>query len=75
MDINKIRSSVITQCTRTNALSGQREPLTDGASVTALALIYLGDAIREGTSDIGPALQDGLNRLSAEVADLANASR
>jgi hypothetical protein len=58
-DINKVRAMAL------NA------PSAEVAQV--LAMIYLGDAIREGCSDIGPAIEKGLRNLSDETGATAMA--
>jgi hypothetical protein len=71
-NINEVRSAVVT------IANGS----TDMNMVNAMALIYLGDSIRETCGDIGPAIaksgeqmavniggiQQGLNDLAAEIA-------
>lgn len=73
MDINKTRESVVNGCTETSLMSGERLPKADDASIVALALVYLGDSIREGTSDIGPALKDAGDRIGVETSSVAEA--
>jgi hypothetical protein len=72
VNINEVRSAVVT------IANGS----TDMNMVNAMALIYLGDSIREACGDIGPAIaksgeqmavniggiQQGLNDLAAEIA-------
>lgn len=77
-DINEIREAVTTICNGS----------TNMAMVMPLAIIYLGDSIREANGDIGPAIakagehiavnvggiQQGLNDLGSEVASMGGQS-
>lgn len=60
MDINAVRDTVV----------GIASNSTDMTMVTALALIYIGDSIREGTSDIGPALARGLDQVAVNIGGI-----
>lgn len=59
MDINAVREAALTA--------------TDFTMARIFATIYLGDAIREATGDIGPAIKDAGNALAVETGGVATA--
>lgn len=61
MDINAVREA---------ALSA-----TDFTMARIFATIYLGDAIREACGDIGPALKDSGQSITAELGSIAESIR
>lgn len=69
MNLNEVRNVIIDRSTDANLL-----PM-DSAGALALALVYVGDSIREACSDIGPAIAQSGALASAETSDVSQALR
>lgn len=75
MNINQIRDAIVASATYPSSMAaGQRNTALAPQASLVLALIYLGDAIRESTSDIGPTLQRGLAQVAAKISDISEPS-
>jgi len=73
--INELRSEIVNNCTRESAMArGQRVLNNTTEDKITMALVYLGDSIREACGDIGPHLKDGLDKVSVELGSLATAT-
>jgi hypothetical protein len=70
MNSHKIREIII-------GLANDPHPMRQGeeSKLSALALVYLADKIEEATGDIGPAIENGLAKLSGEIADVSQTMR
>lgn len=68
IDLNRLAKTVVESSTNST-----RSPVPVNNGVIALALIFLGECIREGTANIGPAIENAVGALATETGGIATA--